>query len=333
MSNNNQQEGLQAAHNDGTERGQMNNQPADNNNNNDDGNPVVAVPNPLPPGTVIVPPRPFQIPRDARYVNRATGRIQLRVSKQRKGARYICKAEGINGVFQTTPLFVIERQGRRGFRIFDVSNDNGPDHVFTEDDPRFAGEVRRSVHRLGGFVEYKLVRNGQQLEATTIMAISSLRYPVVNGYADRIVYSVVEDQSVSRGETTTMDPQNPSLSPPEKAGFFFECLNNKPVIEHISDDIHKIVEGHKELKVLQSKRRFTNGFGRKVHRDLEPFQQKFYGRAHRASKKNLQIMDVSSGKVMLQVGRLNKNNFALDFLPPYTPFQALGLCLAQLDAN
>lgn len=297
---------------------------------------------------VIPPPHPFQVVKDGRYLNRATGRIQLRVTKEgRSGSkikqRWVCHAEGIDGIFPTAALFVIERHGRRGYCIYDVSKDDplnlaatlssNPEYFAGEQDPRYAGFVQRSQSRLGGFVEYKLIRetNGTQtLQATTIMATSSLWYPVVNGYADRIVYSVIQDQNVPQD---TNRPTTATDAPHSKTKkIHFESLN-QPVIEHIQDDIHKIGEEHGELKILQSKRRFTNRFGRKVHRDLEPYQQKFYGRAQRASKKNLQIMEIASGKVMLQVGRLNKSDFSLDFLPPYTPFQALGLFLAQLDAN
>jgi hypothetical protein len=293
---------------------------------------------------IMPPPQPFQIPTDPRYVNPHTGRVQLHVSRERRNKRFIrnerliCHAEGIDGFFQTAPLFVAERHGR-GFRIFDVSGDSPNQlaalptapHYFgmeSKDDPRFAGEIHRSVSHLGGYVEYKLVRENlktkeRQLVATTIMGTSSLRYPIVHGYADRIVYCVVDSENA-------MDKEVSSKST-DKIPHFGSL--NKPVIEHIRDNIHKIGEEHKELKVFQSKRRFTNWRGCNVHRDVQPFFQKFHGRAQRPSKKNLQIMDVSSGKVVVQVGRLNDNDFALDFLPPYTPLQVLGVFLAQLDAN
>lgn len=334
MSNN--QQGLQVVPNDRAVmnapqqlQGVPNNPlPNDNNNNNNA--------NPLPPGTVIVPPLPFQIPTDRRYFNRATGRVQLRVSKEGGSKRWICRAEGINGIFHTTDLFVVERHGRRGFRIYNVSADtnNTPNYSFEEEDARLVGDVQRTAHFFGGFIEYKLVRRQLQvpnkLESTAIMKTTSLGYPVVNGYADRIVYSVIHDHSVEE-EDQTDDTE--SCFADSCDGLCFDALNNKPVVKHIHDDIHQVAQVHPQIKVLQSKRRFTNAFGKKLHRDLEPYQQKFLGRALRASKKNLQIMDVSSGKVMLQVGRLSKTDFALDFLPPYTPFQALGLFLAQVDAN
>lgn len=309
------------------------------------------VPNILAPGTVVAPPRPCQIPKDQQYLNPATGKIQLRVSKtpMDKGLvrleRWVCQAEGINGVFQTTPLFVIERQRRRGYQIMDVSQDSpsklanlsvDPNYfgVNPRQDHRYTGDVHRTVNRLGRLIDYKVCREnpktkGRRLEATTIIGTASLRYPVVNGYADRVVYSIIQDHSVEEEENTIAKERfimNTEKSP------HFEALD-KPIMEHIRDDIHNTATEHEGLKVLQSKRRFTNCFGRKLHRDIEAYQQKFHGRALRPSKKNLQIMDVSSGKVMLQVGRLNRREFALDFLPPYTPFQALGLFLAQMDAN
>jgi Tub family len=314
---------------------------------------VAAAPIHDPNAYVLPPPHPFQVAKDARYLNRATGRIQCRVSQERMAnrklpQRWVCYAEGIDGTFPTSPMFVMERQGRRGYRIMDVSQDDplqlaatlasNPEYfgVDPQQDARYVGDVQYSQSRLGGFVEYKLVREkgerkDRTLEATTIMATSSLRYPVVNGYADRIVYSVIQDQNAKVRSNQPAVSSTSSSTAPAKT-IHFDSLN-QPVIEHIQDDIHKIGEDHEELKILQSKRRFTNYFGRKVHRDLEPYQQKFHGRALRASKKNLQIMEVASGKVMLQVGRLNKTDFSLDFLPPYTPFQALGLFLAQLDAN
>lgn len=289
-------------------------------------------------------PLPFQIPLDPRYINPQTQRVQLRVSKVGKsGDRLVCRAEGQNGVFQTKALFVAERYGR-GYRIFDVTGDSDPTltrlshpaHYFAVDqksDPRYAGESLRSVNTLGGYVDYKLVRENphtktRKLVATTTYDKRSLSFRVVQGTADRIVYSTIHDNRVIDSEDVIKD----TASNNTMKALHFDCVG-KPVIGHIREDIFKVGEEHKELKVFQSKRRFTNRRGKVRHRDVEPFQQKYQGRALRPSKKNLQIMNVDSGKTVLQVGRFDDDNFAVDFVAPYTPFQAFGILLAQLDVN
>ncbi|CAB9507470.1 expressed unknown protein [Seminavis robusta] len=274
---------------------------------------------PLVDGETMNAPLPFAEPSKPEYRDPLTGRVAF-VASSRHGMlhnddRVTFYAQGITGLFHQRAYFVAQRHWRGGYAIFNVYNDNSPATLqkhFSTADPRYVGKLKR-VGTHHGHVRYILLRKqtGTTVPvSTTIYKTASLSYPVVNGCPDRIAYSVLHKN----------DNQPRSLATKAR--------------DH--EDFHKHVEDHPEDTLFQSKRRFTDPQGRKLYLDVQSFRQKFGGRSLLSSKKNMQLMNVSSGKTILQMGRQHhwqEGDFSVDFLPPYTPFVAFGFCLAQLAVH
>ena len=280
---------------------------------------------PLEPNELIQAPAPFSIPSNSLYLHPWTNRVTFVARLEglhHPNNRIVFYAQGIAGVFNTRALFVAQRKGSGKYHIFNVYNDNSIRlKRFEKNDWRYVGEISKRVHWSHVACTLVLGKAGQKRQvSTTIFDKSSLRYPVVDGSQDRIVYSVVgaTDRNAGFGE--------------ENNGCCWGGQGSlrKAVQCHLFD-IHEVEQCYRNLKVFQSKRRFTTKCGRNVHDAPQEFVQRFGRRARRSSKKNLQLMDINTGQVILQMGRWNHREFTLDFLPPYTAFDAFGLALAQLQ--
>lgn len=274
-------------------------------------------------------PQPFAIPMQIEYRHPRTDSVSFKVRREYSGmARnqrvHFC-SEGIPTLFDERVLFVAQREGRGKYSIFNVYNDNSPEllkQTFARGQSRYVGEVKRSNHP--GHAHYVLFRSSNNGESTqvsiTIYDKSSLSYKVVEGSPDRIAYSILQDNL----STKAADQKTPTA-----ATSSLDKLRNAPKHE----SIHALVSQLDDLTLFQSKRRFTNQRGRSIHADIQSIRAKYTGRSVVPSKKNLILMNVDSGKSVLRMGRLNREEFSVDCLPPYTPFQAFGFALAQLDAN
>jgi Tub family len=274
-------------------------------------------------------PQPFAIPMQIEYRHPRTGNVAFIVRREysvtaRYQRVYFC-SQCIPGLFNERVLFIAQREGRGTYSIFNVYNDNSPDLLkqkFAREKSRYAGEMKRSNHH--GHVHYALYRsshNGERTQVSvTIYDRSSLSYPVVDGSPDRIAYSILQaNQSAKAADESTSAPAMSGLDKLRKAS--------------THESIHALVSQLEDTTLFQSKRRFTNPRGRSIHADIQSIRAKYLGRSVVPSKKNLILMNVDSGKSVLRMGRLNKDKFSVDCLPPYTPFQAFGFALAQLDAN
>jgi Tub family len=278
----------------------------------------------------IAAPQPFAIPTQIECIHPRTGNVAFIVRREYPGmvrnrrVHFCC--QGIPGLFNERVLFVAQREGRGTYSIFNVYNDNSPQllrQTFGREMSRYVGEVKRSAQH--GQVHYALFCSNKNAESTpasiTIYDKSSLSYPVVEGSPDRIAYSILQNHHSTKAEADQM-------APPAAASSLDKIRNTA---KH--ESIHALVSQLDDLILFQSKRRFTNQRGRSIHDNIQSIRAKYVGRSVVASKKNLILMNVDSGKSVLRMGRLNRNEFSVDCLPPYTPFQAFGFALAQLDAN
>jgi len=58
----------------------------------------------------------------------------------------------------------------------------------------------------------------------------------------------------------------------------------------------------------------------------------FHGRVSKASVKNFQMVDANDdSKVLLQFGRIGKDEFTMDLHYPVSPLQAFAVCLSTFD--
>jgi Tub family len=266
--------------------------------------------------TMAAPP-PFSIPMQREYRHPQTSHVAFLVRRSGNHRVHFC-CQGIPGLFHERVLFVAQRECRGAYSIFNVYKDNRPvllEQTFARE--MSVGEIKRSCQP--GHVHYTLFRKSlkgvSSPESVTIYNRSSLSYPVVDGSPDRIAYSILQNHRSTKADHT--------------AAGSLDKLRNATYHE----SIYELVSQLEDLKLFQSKRRFTNPRGRSVHADIQSIQSKYAGRTVIPSKKNLILMNVESGKSVLRMGRLNKIEFSVDCLPPYTPFQAFGFALAQLDAN
>lgn len=319
---------------------------------------------------VVQAPRPFEVPKQPYYLHHWTGRVTCVARRECSGGingingkksgslpnndRIVFYVQGVPGIYRTRALFVAQRRERGGrYDIYNIYNNNNlKDKFFFERDgknktdetngssrsnssnsndniseERYAGRIttRKNAHK--GHYHCTLFRGPIAAEtevSSTIYNRASLRYPVVDGSPDRIAYSVIR---VDPATNRLLHHQQ--VATPEKPVTSIE----QAVKSNLPTDIHNIKEDHKDLQVFQSKRRFTDRRGNHVHDDTTSFLHRFGRRAQLSSKKNLQLMDVNSGKVVLQVARWDATEFTVDFLPPYTPFDAFGFALAQLECN
>lgn len=309
---------------------------------------------PLEVDEAVQAPRPFDIPKQSYYLHHWTGRVTCVARRETSSSsssrshhkspndRVVFYVQGVPGIYRTRALFVAQREERGArYDIFNVYNNNTEKNrdflTGLNKDPRYAGQLTIRKNSYQGHINCTLLRRGSGSTAegaaaetevsATIYNRKSLRFPVVNGSPDRIAYSVIARQDKEHGRRNHSDdnPAKPSLSRIEEA-----------VQPHLQYDIHALQEeaDHKDqFHVFQTKRRFTNRRGANVHDDASTFFQRFGRRAQLASKKNFQVMDINSGRVLLQVGRWDSVEFTVDFLPPYTPFDAFAVCLAQLECN
>ena len=312
---------------------------------------------PLEADEAVQAPRPFDIPKQSYYLHHWTGRVTCVARRETSSStrarshhkspndRVVFYVQGVPGIYRTRALFVAQREERGSrYDIFNVYNNNTEKNrdfmTGLNVDPRYAGQLTIEKKSYQGHINCTLFRrdSGSPAEgaaaetevSATIYNRKSLRFPVVNGSPDRIAYSVIarqDEENIRSNNSNNSDdnPAKPTRSRIEEA-----------VQPHLSYDIHALQgeADHKDqFHVFQTKRRFTNRRGANVHDDASTFFQRFGRRAQLASKKNFQMMDINSGRVLLQVGRWDSVEFTVDFLPPYTPFDAFGVCLAQLECN
>jgi tubby-related protein 1 len=66
--------------------------------------------------------------------------------------------------------------------------------------------------------------------------------------------------------------------------------------------------------------------------EYQAFVLNFYGRVRLASVKNFQIVDEDRPDfIFLQFGKVNEHSFTMDFQWPFTPVQAMMICLSSFD--
>jgi|688.fasta_scaffold2088170_1 tubby-related protein 1 len=66
--------------------------------------------------------------------------------------------------------------------------------------------------------------------------------------------------------------------------------------------------------------------------ELRAYVLNFNGRAHQPSVKNFQLVgQKNENKVHLQLGKVSKEIFNLDFEWPLSPFQAFGIAVSSFD--
>ncbi|CAB9500142.1 expressed unknown protein [Seminavis robusta] len=296
---------------------------------------------PLEANEIVQAPHPLSIPTANYYLHPWTGKVSGVARREggistRSNDRIVFYLQGIDGVFRTRALFVAQRQLNGSYHIYNIYNDNSLRKThFRKNDVRYVGKLSR--HRTHeGHVDFRLVlgRKGEELQASSLIYdAAALKYPVQDGSVDRIVYSVIYDceedeyedanNSQDAGDDRKVNPNGP------------RCIDTAVAQAWEQEDgLHSNIEDtYKNLSVFQCRRRFTDKRGRASHRDSQPFLQRFGRRAREESKKNLQIADVSTGFVVFQMGRWNDSEFTVDFMPPYNPYEAFGIALAQLETS
>jgi len=294
---------------------------------------------------IVQAPRPFDIPIQPYYRHHWTGRVTCVARREGGEGEAItsyegsCPNEGVvfyvqgmPGIYRTRALFVAQqRLGVRGskgprYEIYNIYNDNaekGKQFTAGCQDPRYAGHLETRKQSYRGYVHCSLFRADGKEVSSTIYERKSLGYHVTNGSADRVAYSVI------RLKKPICDSRNSTGSSSSSSSSSLHQV----IQENIHQDIHNLRTQYNDVQVFQSKRRFTDHRGKAAHDDAHPFYQRFGRRAQLPSKKNIQLMDVDTGRIMIQVGRWDANEFTCDFLPPYTPYDAFGFALAQMECN
>mmetsp|Transcript_4365 Transcript_4365/g.13476 ORF Transcript_4365/g.13476 Transcript_4365/m.13476 type:complete len:106 (+) Transcript_4365:32-349(+) len=76
------------------------------------------------------------------------------------------------------------------------------------------------------------------------------------------------------------------------------------------------------MVVLSKQPRYNNSTGK--------YSLNFAGRVKLASVKNVQMVYAGQEEVLMQFGKIGKNDFILDFQYPFTPMQAFAFGLTSL---
>lgn len=285
----------------------------------------------------------FEVPTSPHLFDTTTGLIHC-IARREGGNRnkrivfYLETADGSAGAVK--PLFVAQKQKEGKFYIYNVSENDYNYQInrnFKKEDFNYVGKIRRKVFRRNQIASNTLFygkKEQKEQVASLVYDTVSLRYPVMEGFPDRVVYSIIQSGRESA-------PENRNSSP-------FPAMNYRaPRIDDAigfhAHNIDEIGEFYNGLQVLKSRRRSSgstvmmtpesqrNG-GASATVTREPFLVRFKGRGGRPSQKNLQMMDPSTGNVVFQMARWNEDEFTVDFKGPYTPYQAFGIALAQLES-
>jgi len=89
---------------------------------------------------------------------------------------------------------------------------------------------------------------------------------------------------------------------------------------------HKSVSAKRHLHTFVSKSHAPD-------KDQEEFLRSFQGRVTLSSVKNFQLMGEEDGKLVMQFGRVDKDEFIMDVTWPISPFQAFAIALSSCDTK
>ena len=243
------------------------------------------------------------------------------------------------------PVFVAQKQKEGKFYIFNVSETGyrvERCHYRTKETATYVGKTRQKKLPNSRFLLNTLYRGTgdtkQQVECMIYDRIT-LRYPVLEGYPDRVVYSIVAE------------PPKKKTNPNEKAaarlqeatsilGPIVTCATPRieDAIRYHVNDVQEINDTYHGLHAMKSRRRpplfpknSTASAAADGVRDESVFVR-YRGRVGRSSRKNIQMIDPVTHAVVFQMARWNEDEFTVDFAAPYSAYQAFGAALAQLES-
>lgn len=262
---------------------------------------------------------PYEIPT-ARHLDGLTGHCHCVARREggNRNKRIVLYLESETHL-SAKPLFVAQKQKEGKFFIYDVSdNFYRINRNFRKDSLNYVGKICRKR-----FPKSKIISNtlflgtkaDKKQVASLVYDTVSLRYPVLEGYPDRLVYSILQ----APPKTSQADDQDghPAMLPP--------CIDD--IISLHSTHIAEVADYYNSVKVLKSRRRSSGGNSK----NRQPFLARFRGRGGRPSQKNIQIVKPNTDEIMFQMARWNEDEFTVDFKSPYSAFTAFGIALAQLD--
>ena len=131
------------------------------------------------------------------------------------------------------------------------------------------------------------------------------------------------------------------LLPSEQSRSMKVCISK--VMDDCNMQSKKWQPVHKDEEMIRcfkhrsaSGMRHLQAFVNQVHRkdeDHEEILRSFQGRVTLSSVKNFQLIGEDDGKLVMQFGRVDKDEFIMDVKWPISPFQAFAIALSACDAK
>ena len=249
--------------------------------------------------------------------------VARREGGYRKNSRVVFYLESGQQEGPPKPIFIAQKQKAGKFYIFNVPSESPEyvNHYFEKNSYLYAGKLARQSLSNGIFLSHSLfygTKDKKKQVASVVYNTETLHNPVIDGFSDRVVYNIL------RSEDTNVENKqecHPIVAP--------SCPSASSESGKRYGDLH----------IVRSRSRSTTLNGAAIAR--EPFVVRFRGRGALSSQKNLQMVAPSTKNaagsdgndvVVFQMARWNKDEFTVDFQTPYyTPYQAFGIALAQLD--
>ncbi|CAB9512308.1 Tubby protein homolog 1 [Seminavis robusta] len=274
-----------------------------------------------------------EIPTDPNCFNDITGLVHC-FARRESGNRNKKIVFYLEGEEKTPPrpILIAQKQKDGKFYIFAVSTEEDPhlNRTMKKEKCHYIGKIRRTRIKKSKLVVSSLfvgTKEHKEQVAATVYDSSTLRSQVVNGFPDRLVYSIVKtpEQSSSMENPQVAGQQEQAASTSSQYPPMASCPRIDDVIRYHSGGISEIGELYDGLQVFRNRHRAES-------KHQGPFLIRFRGRGARSSQRNIQIVHPSTGELVFQMARWNEDEFTVDFKGPYTPCQAFAIALAQLES-